>query len=200
MNKLILILLSITLICTINPKLFAHPHVFIENKVTFKFDQNGLSSILFTWFFDAMFSSVIINDYDKDQDGSFNAAEIGIIKDEAFSNLKDFHYLTYINIDNKPFEFKYIKNFKAGKKGNNVFYTFEIPCHVKALTDFSEVRLTQQDKTFFIDVSYVDEKPIAFLNQENYAARAFIKDNSEAYFKEKCEFLEETVLKFKKKS
>ena len=59
---------------------FAHPHVFVNNKMTVVFDGGMLQGISFTWTFDEMFSNMILADYDPKHTGQFNAAQVKAVK------------------------------------------------------------------------------------------------------------------------
>ncbi len=82
--------------------LAAHPHVFVDNQIEIAFDTKGLAGISVQWTFDEMFSAGIIFDYD-DGDGVFSSREIALIKEECFSNLKEYGFFFDILIDGKPF-------------------------------------------------------------------------------------------------
>ena len=62
----------------------SHPHVFIAQKLHVVFDENGLSGIKVFWQFDDMFSSMIINDHDLNQNGRFEPDEVLSVKENAF--------------------------------------------------------------------------------------------------------------------
>ena len=110
---------------------WAHPHVFIEGKASFIFNKDGLESINVEWMFDEMFSTMILTDYDANKDKKFSANEVKKIKDEAFSNLKDYKYFTFIRINKKPFKVKYVTDFNVSMSGKNMIYHFSFLCKTK---------------------------------------------------------------------
>ena len=179
--------------------LFAHPHIFIDNTVTIVFDENGLTGIKTRWVFDEMFSSMIREDYDTDKDSSFSLAEIVRIKDEAFSNLKIFHYLTYIKINGEKFIVQYIKDFSVHLSDNRVIYTFFIPCHVPAGPSDKEVRISMYDNTYYIDVTLTEKDSVRFEDTPSIDYRYNVVDNTENYHYY-CGQVSpyEIILKFKK--
>ena len=75
-------------------KTLSHPHIFVDCTLSFVFDENGFAGIKERWVFDEMFSSMILNDFDKDRNLSLDSQEIVAIKKGAFSNLKNFNYFT----------------------------------------------------------------------------------------------------------
>jgi ABC-type uncharacterized transport system substrate-binding protein len=129
----------------------AHPHVFIDNYVSFIFDENGLSGIKLRWMFDEMTSSSFLIDYDSDHNNILNPHEIAQLKAEAFDNLKEFHYMTEITINGENFPVQFITNFNASVSAGQLVYEFVIPCHLQASPSSKELRLLVYDDEYFID-------------------------------------------------
>ncbi len=63
-------MIRITTLLIVISFLFAHPHTFIDYEATAVFDDNGISGVETTWYFDEMFSSVV-ETYDENGDKSF---------------------------------------------------------------------------------------------------------------------------------
>ena len=179
---------------------FAHPHVFIDNTITIVFDQKGLAGIKAKWVFDEMFSSMIIHDYDGNKDGAFNVAEIKKIKNGAFSNLKNFHYFTYIKIDGKKFEVKFVRDFSSSLDNNRVIYTFFIPCHVLASSSQKEIKISIYDNTYYVDVALAGKNPVHFEHTSHIDCQHKIVDNTKNPYYYGQIFPQEIILKFRKKS
>ena len=76
--------------------LFAHPHVFIVQRITIVFDDEGLAGFKIRWDFDDMFASMIAGDYDKNQNGILESSEVAVIKKEAFSYTSNQDYFTML--------------------------------------------------------------------------------------------------------
>jgi len=150
---LALVLLSITPIY-----LTAHPHVFIENTLTFVFDEKGFKGIEQRWVFDEMFSSGIIFDYDTGANGCFEPNEIAVIRKEVFSNLKKYGYFSLITIDRKSFEIAYISEFTASIENGVLVYTFFIPCHVTASSMPKEIRISIFDESYYTDIKTLPDR------------------------------------------
>jgi ABC-type uncharacterized transport system substrate-binding protein len=133
----------------------AHPHVYMENSLQIVFDGTGMTGIKVRWLFDDMFSSTMREAYDSNKDGRFSAAEVEALRSGAFTNLKNYHYFTYITIGTKTFDVTYVKEFHAVVQNNNMVYTFFIPCHVKAVPTPKTVTIAVYDKTYYADILLV---------------------------------------------
>jgi len=161
----------------------AHPHVFIDAQVKVYFDASGVKGYKITWTFDKMFSELMIDEFDDDVDDQFNEQEQKLIYQKAFSNLKKFDYFTKILIDGKPFEIKYITNFKAQIHDEVMTYSFFIPCPIAISTSEKSVKIYTYDESYYMDVSLTNSA-ISFANSSTYNISYQVEedDNKRYYF------------------
>ncbi len=80
----------------------SHPHVFIHTAVDAVFDDEGLAGFQVRWLFDEMLSSMILMDYDQNDNRRFEPSEVKALEEGAFSNLKNFHYFVHVDIQGSP--------------------------------------------------------------------------------------------------
>ena len=178
----------------------AHPHVFIDTTVTVIFDDEGISGFQIQWLFDEMFSSMIINDFDEDYNFQFNSNEIENIENNAFSNLKNFHYFSYISLNRKDFPFKKVTNFSASIIGERLIYKFFIPYKIKAKESEQVVTVAVYDDSYYCDVAFAENSPLILKNAGTYTVRYEIAQNKKnpIYFGQVFPF--EIVLYFRRKN
>ncbi len=178
------------------PVAFSHPHVFVYSSIKVVFDEKGLSGFKVKWAFDDMFSNMIINDFDKNKNGSFEPSEIEAIKNGAFSNLKEFDYFTYIKISAKSFKVKIIRDFSAEIKDTFIIYRFFVPCQVQAVSSFKEVKISLYDISFYSSV-FLTKNPVSFEKASPYEHEYQIsKNKNEAYYYGQV-YPEEITLRFR---
>ncbi len=139
---------------------FSHPHVFVANSLSMVFDDQGLAGVRVKWDFDEFFSSMIAGDYDLNQNSKLDKSEIALLKKEAFANLANFKYFTFIKIDGKPFDVQYVRDFHATLIEGKLVYEFFIPCHVKAASNFKEFTVSQHDTTYYTYVGFAKDRPV----------------------------------------
>ena len=94
---------------------FSHPHVFVYSSIKIVFDEKVLTGFKVKWAFVDMFSNMIINDFDKNKNGSFETSEIEAIKNEAFSNLKQLNFTVIVSACQKsrsqgPYHVRVVRN------------------------------------------------------------------------------------------
>ncbi len=178
----------------------AHPHIFIDNTVTFVFDKKGLAGIKVQWVFDEMYSSMMVQDFDQNRDTEFDSSEVETIKREAFSNLKEYNYFTYVTIDTEKFEVKYVKDFSASLNEDKVVFSFLIPCHVTAAPSYKEMNISIYDVTYYTDISLPNKNSVFFENASHIDFNYRItEDTDNSYYYEQI-FPKVITLKFRKKS
>jgi len=153
-------LLQIAFVFTVISDSYSHPHVFIINRITIVFDEQGLAGIRVGWRFDEFFSSMIVSDYDENKNGVFEKSEIIKIENAAFRNLSEFNYFTFIKINGQPFKVKYVREFNASLDKGFLIYEFFIPCHVKTAPYFKKFTISQYDPTYYTAIFYAENNPV----------------------------------------
>ena len=162
----------------VSASLQSHPHIFIDNRITVVFDEDGLAGFRLNWVFDKVFSAAIIHDYDKNGDQNFNQEEIEAVKDGAFSNLINFHYFCDISIDNSPFHVQYVTDFTAATKQSRIIYNFFVPCHVRAIPGYKTVSAAVYDETYFTEISYEAQNPVTVENLDDFECGYELVENT----------------------
>ncbi len=129
---------------------FAHPHVFINNKMTVLFEAKELRGIIFRWVFDDSFSDMILEDHKPNPDGSFSARTTGDIRVEAFDNLESYHYFLAFYLDDVLLPKISIERFTPSVAGGHLVYSFFVPLNLPAAKKQQTVRVTVYDDTYFV--------------------------------------------------
>lgn len=182
------------------PFCLAHPHVFIENSITILFDEKGLAGIRVKWIFDEFFSNMILTDYDRNKNHQLERTEITTIQSEAFNNLVEFDYFTFIKINGHSFQVKYIRDFSAALIGDRLIYEFLIPCHVSGDSAAKEIRISQYDPTYYSRIALDKAQPVLWEGEERFEAHYHIEVNKkEAYYYNQIHPVE-VILLFKLKN
>ncbi len=173
----IIIIMSITFLSLFCKTVQSHPHVFIVQYIKISFDDKGLEGFNIQWYFDDMYTSMIVNDYDKNQNKILEKNEVAVIKKEAFSYLSNYNYFIFIKIDNKPFAVKFIKNFSAKLQKGKLIYEFFVPCHVSAIKSAKHIVVATYDPTYYSAVFFA-KNSIELLNNANaFEIKTVIKED-----------------------
>jgi len=146
---------------------FAHPHVSIVNKAEFVWKDASLSGVYLEWTFDHFFSSDIISWLDEDKNGQFDARESGLVYNNAFINLENYYYYTFIRQGNKRTNPPKVTQFIARIEKGQMVYRFFIDLSSYPKQD---LYLAVYDYTFFSDISYPDTEAVT-LNYDKTAVK-----------------------------
>jgi ABC-type uncharacterized transport system substrate-binding protein len=76
-----------------------HPHLFMEARYELDMGSSGMRGFWVEWTFDQYFTGSIMMDYDLDRNRRFDEAETLDVEANAFSNLENFNYFTFVAED-----------------------------------------------------------------------------------------------------
>jgi ABC-type uncharacterized transport system substrate-binding protein len=155
----------------------AHPHVFIVQRLTLVFDAEGLGGIKVWWKFDDMFASMIAEDHDTNRDGRLEAEEVQSVKENAFAFIITYNYFTFIRIDGRPFDVKFVKDFNAVLEDNRLVYEFFIPCHVTAITAPKKLAIVTYDPNYYSAIYFTQKAPVSLSAADAYEVKTEVRED-----------------------
>ncbi len=151
----------------------AHPHVFIDYKITVVFAKDTFKSIKMHWDMDDMTSTNFIEEFDVNKNGVLDKTELSKMKTTTFINLKKSDYFTNISINDKKISIPQIKVFNVIYQDNLIKYSFDINFNLKATEKVQKVEIDLIDKTNYVAFNPIDKRvdykksdKIAYLNIE----------------------------------
>ena len=163
------------------------------------FDDKGISGIKVKWVFDEFFTNMIVTDYDRNKNHQLEHSEITTIQSEAFDNLIEYDYFTFIKIGGQPFQIKQVQDFSASLVNNQLIYEFFIPCPVDGESVIKEMAISQYDPTYYSNEMLNKKQPVVLKSQEGFETRYHIAVNKkEAYYYDQIHPVE-VILQFKRK-
>jgi ABC-type uncharacterized transport system substrate-binding protein len=154
----------------------AHPHVFIDYSLSFIFDNSRFQGIQVVWFFDDMYSSNIISDFDKNGSRVFEEEEVEDLRKNAFSNLSQFNYFFDLSINRKIISVKEIRNFSVAIYKNRLVYSFFIPLS-KRSSHLKSLDVAVIDPTFFCATTLMKTNGVSVrgLEEKQYTFKIYKK-------------------------
>ena len=83
-------------LCAFAVPALAHPHIFIDAKVTIVFDDAGkIAGLRNAWTFDQAFSSWVVQGLDTNNDRQTSPAELQPLADDNMNGLGEFGFYTF---------------------------------------------------------------------------------------------------------
>ena len=157
--------------------LYAHPHVFVVQRLNVVFDDKGLAGIKVFWKFDDMFAGMIAEDHDLNRNGILEPVEVKTVEKNAFSYIAEYSYFSFIKIDKKPFEVKFIRDFDAVLKDNRLTYEFFIPCHVSVTKHIKKITVATYDPSYYTAIFFAANSSVSLSNADTYEVKTAIRED-----------------------
>lgn len=138
----------------------AHPHVWVTGATTLHFQNDMLTRVGMRWQFDAFFSQVLTGDFDTNQDGTFDAAETEAMKQQVFTNLREYGYFTHLRLDGTEATFDRVENFSTAVDRGELVYIFDLVLPKPVDLTKSDAMLSVYDPTIYVDIVLGGDKPV----------------------------------------
>lgn len=140
----------------------AHPHMWIDARATFVFDDAGrLAALTQRWLFDDMFSPYALQGLKKNKDGSYAAATLKSMADDWVQALGDpvSHYFTTVNVDGKAVKYAAPRDARVdwSNKSKRLSLTFTLPLAEPVSLAGRTAKIDIFDPTYFVAYGF-DEK------------------------------------------
>jgi ABC-type uncharacterized transport system substrate-binding protein len=145
-------------------------------------EEEKIISVTQLWTFGEMFSMTLTEDYDANADGKYDDEELKILKYEAFDNLAESKYFTYVNVDGKSVDVALdVSDFAASINDRGlVTYHFTTkltkPINIK---DINETNIGIYDPDYFIDISYALKDKVKFVGIPESKCSYKVKEDKE---------------------
>ena len=153
----------------------AHPHMFIDTRLELGLGQGTLEELEITWYFDPFFTASIAGDYDADGDGEFSSSETEQVRQNAFSNLENYCYFTFVTTREGTFTPESIEDFSVFMKGDTLAYEFSSPMDLEL--PGGEFSVVIYDETFYCDILYHPSDPVTLSGSCSDQASCRIVEN-----------------------
>jgi ABC-type uncharacterized transport system substrate-binding protein len=161
----------------------AHPHVFIDNRVTFILADQKIAGFRENWLFDEIFSDQLLEQFDTDQDGVFSAVENQQIAATTLPSLANFNYFTYVWVDGKDLGRLEPSDFHASAKKGVVTFDFMVMLPKPVEPRRQSLALEINDRSYYVEVLLAKQDPIKFQGRGSLACSASVtKDVKNAYY------------------
>lgn len=194
-NRLIVFFLCFFLSAT---SAYAHPHIFLKNKIHVVYDHEGIKGFKAFWYADDFSTAGLTDGYDENENEKLDDFEIKMFENDSVGNLKKFNYFTYINVNGKALEMKEVTNFKAELIDGRIVYSFFIPKKITATPQTTEIVISQYDSSYFSFISFSDDQPVTLINGEKFVTDFKIEENkNESYYLDMVHPIA-LILRFKK--
>jgi ABC-type uncharacterized transport system substrate-binding protein len=135
------------------PPAEAHPHVWIDYRLTVLFEHGQIAALRQNWSFDEDFSAAVLRDVAGGKAlKKLGPKEVKAIEQNAFSNLKNYGYFTHVFVPDGTAPTGVVTDFNAVLAGPKLVYTFTVPLAHPVAPKPGPVGIGVWDDTYYVDV------------------------------------------------
>lgn len=156
---------------------WAHPHVWIENVMTFRFNAGKINAIRLRWTFDELFGTSIIEQFDKNKNKKFEPAELAALQKGAFDNLIQYNYFTHLTIDGTERPTKLVTGFAASVENGKLVYEFTVPIEQPVDPRSARLVLGLYDPSYFVEIETGGRGGIRYEGNGGISCRTEAREN-----------------------
>lgn len=142
-----------------------HPHIWIDAAATLVFEHGALVGVDTQWTLDPFVSALLIEDFDENDNGVFDADEAAAIEQLTFVGLSEFGFYTHLRVDGVEASPETVQQFQPTISGDTVLYSFFVPLPEPADPTRQRVDVAFYDETYYTDL-YVEDGWIAVRGDE----------------------------------
>lgn len=139
----------------------AHPHVFIEANLELFRDKNGNAAELRNvWRFDAIFSSSIVVDFDKNANNALEIEELEAIAATIKTNLKEYDYFTEVKLGGEKVELNLPKHFFADYQDGQLILIVAMELKTPKNISGKRFSVSVSDPSYYVAVEFANKASI----------------------------------------
>lgn len=137
---------------------FAHPHVFVEASLEIVLDKDGrFSKLRQVWRFDELFSATVVLDFDKNNDGSLDEAELATVSATVKKTISEFDFHTAMRGGSKVLEFYEPDEMPAYMEGDRLIMFFTVEPAQQYAFENGPLKVTASDASYYVAFDFSDE-------------------------------------------
>jgi ABC-type uncharacterized transport system substrate-binding protein len=136
----------------------AHPHVFIDCGVDLLFSGDRIDGARLTWTFDDLFSGFLLQEFDRDRNGSLSPAEVHQIEVKHLAEFRRVKFYTAVTLNGQDVTPGPVRDFTAAVWKGLVTYQFTLPLSAP-LASTTAIEVVIDDPTYYIAYMATGARP-----------------------------------------
>jgi ABC-type nickel/cobalt efflux system permease component RcnA/ABC-type uncharacterized transport system substrate-binding protein len=142
----------------------AHPHIFIDARVTIVFDDNGdVAGLRNEWTFDRAFSAWVVQRLDTDGDRVTSPEEVQPLADDNMSGLEEFGFYTFAGSSDALMEFTPVGDQRMVYDDERTTLSFSLRATEPRAVD-AGFELGIYDPEYYVAISFADVSDVTLEN------------------------------------
>lgn len=163
--QLLKVILLLTLFSILPSTLSAHPHAWVDTNTYINSNETHITSLHMTWAFDAETSNYMLQGEDVSAEQIDKTLQL--LADSVVGNMYNEHYFTYLYDGSTPIRYKAARYPQLVQSKDKLILSFELPLSEPIAFKGKKLKLFIYDATYFVDMSWSNEKEIQLSDQIN---------------------------------
>lgn len=139
----------------------AHPHAWIDLRVTVLLDEGGnVTGLQQEWLFDNFYTLFITED--AIQKGQDQKKALTALADTNLKGLSAFDYFTDARVDGKKLKFKTVDVFESHIRDRRLWMRFVLPFSNPVNASVNQLTFAIYDPTYYVEILHLKDDIIAF--------------------------------------
>ena len=152
--------------------LSAHPHAWIDLRVSLLFDGDGdVKALRQEWAFDPTYSHLLLEDLAVDQPDLDLDAALGLMTERMLGNLREYGYFTEIELGERRLEPATARNGSLDLRQRRLHLQFELPLEAARPDATRPLNYRIYDPTYWIEILHDAEDVIHLAGGDGCTAR-----------------------------
>lgn len=143
---------------------WAHPHIFIDAKVTIRFDASGaVVGLRHDWTFDTAFSAWVIQGLDTNGDRETSPEELQSLADENMTGLADYGFYTTAGDATEPMQFTPVGDQRMVYADGHTTLSYSLAAE-QPLAVGERFELGVYDPEYYVAITFADASDVTLEN------------------------------------
>lgn len=139
----------------------AHPHVWIDLRVSFELDDRGqVTGLRQAWRFDPFYSLILIEELERGGPSDELEQRFDELALEVVNNLSDFDFFTHIRASGKRQKLASVTEYNLLQIGRRIEFSFLLPFEQPIDPRQHTLRYQVYDPTYYIEILHASDQGI----------------------------------------
>jgi len=140
----------------------AHPHVWIDLRVSFQMDdQERVTGLRQAWRFDPFYSLVLIEELEKGGPPDELEQRLDELALEVANNLQNFDFFTRVRGAGKRQKFQPVAEYNLMQVGRRIEFSFVLPLKESFDVDQNQLEYQVYDPSYYIEILHAPEQGLS---------------------------------------
>ncbi len=162
----------------------AHPHVWVNTVVGLVFEKDSIAAVRLEWTFDALFTGIILADFDTDQNNALDAGERAKAAEAMSTVLPESRFFTHIRLDaGDELPIESVDDFSVSLREGDGRAVIEFVVPLDEPVNPEQLSVAVYDMSNYVSFAYDPVDPVRYLGDGNLGCvPTLVEDPENTYY------------------